>query len=145
MSTTTTADTDTVFGVPVTPAPIREAQPDRNVPAEPRSEESFRRFAYGERDGRFHIVELEPTHRFPMNWMDFASTREGAWKRAQAQRLPVVVDAAEAIELGVVYDQDVADELAYNSYCAAGASFSDAAFYVPLGFDAWKAAGRPRD
>lgn len=133
--------------IPFTPAPIREAQPERNVPAEPERDEPVRRFAtYTDTEaGAFVIRELEPTTRPPINWTDGATTREGAWKQAQSQARPVVWVqlSGEQVTIGVVFDQAVADEVHHATYVAREASFSDAAFYAGPTLESWVAQGRP--
>lgn len=132
---------------PLHPAPRRLADPARNVPAEPWSDdESFRRFTLEVDDDAqtFTIRELLPTKRYPMNWYDGATTREWACKRAKAQHYPVRFQGltGPSKDLGVMFDQEVADEIAYNNYVARERSFSDAAFYVPLSRESWAASNR---
>lgn len=125
---------------PISAGPLREADPARNVTAEPRYAEPVRRFALFETATKIYICELEPTRRCLPQWTDGATTREGAWRFAQSTRKTVVLPDGSEV---VAFDQEVADRRAYEFWCGVEASYSDAAHYAPLTFEAWKSAGRP--
>jgi hypothetical protein len=124
--------------------PVREANPARNVPAEPRSETPVRRFAV-ETDGeRIYLREVEPTFAFPLNWgMTEGLTREAAWNWIRSQDKPVTAEclSQEPLDLGVVFDVEAFERAAYGGYVSYGYSMSDG-HYGPLDFEAWASHAR---
>lgn len=89
----------------------------------------------------FVITEIEPTHDYPLNWIDipFSYTREGAWKAAKAQPLPVVFVGRDGSrkELGIVFDPTVYEQHVYAVDCSDRRAMSDAAFFAPQAFESW--------
>jgi hypothetical protein len=130
-----------VNGVPVSAGPLREADPARHVHAEPRYDKPVRRFTTFETETKLYIVELEPTRRCLPEWTDGALTREQVWDVARST--PKTIVLPDGTEVDDAFDQDVADKRAYNFWVSVEASYSDAAYYVPLTFEAWKAEGKP--
>jgi hypothetical protein len=90
-------------------------------------------------NGVFTITEIAPKNSHPMNWSYLDGTsREGAWKSAQSQTLPVAVVDREGNrqELGVVWSPKEFERAAYAGYVGYGLSMSDG-YYAPVQFESW--------
>lgn len=68
--------------------------------------EVFRRFEVSTDGERFYLTEGEPTRAYPLNWSMGRVSRDTAWRMAQRQVLPVIIEARDGsvTDLGVVTD-----------------------------------------
>lgn len=125
---------------PVSAGPLRVAEPERQIHAEPTEQAPIRRFTVFETETRLYILELEPTRRCMPQWTDGAMTRESVWRHAKTRRKTVVLPDGSEVQ---IFDEETADRAAYSFWVGVEASYSDAAYYAPLKFEAWCAVGKP--
>jgi hypothetical protein len=92
---------------------------------------------------RYEITKVGYTAKHPINWIDGLKDRASAWAWARCQDLPVVycdatdlADTNAIMELGVVFDPQEFEKVAYSGYVGYGFSMSDG-YYAPIQFESW--------
>lgn len=108
---------------------------------------AYRMFRTENIDGAFVITEMEPVMSHPLNWLSSrAKSRVAVWLEAQSQKRPVLVQLLDGtnLQLGVVFDQEVANSREYSSFVSQCRADSDAAFFAPISYESWLASGKPK-